>query len=258
MGSRIARTAGGLLAVVAMWWIASLMVGETLIPPPPRVFRILARLLATAELWLHVGASVARLVAGVGIATALALPIGIAAGVSRNLDRIISPVVYVLYPLPKIAFLPIFMVLFGLGDASKIILLVAVIVFQLIIAARDGVAEIPRELHFAARTLALTAPERLVRLYLPSTLPQLFSALRVSVGIGIAVLFLAENYATRYGMGYFIMNNWVMINYPRMFAGIVVLGIVAAAILATIDLLQARLCPWRATGSATRSATGRS
>jgi NitT/TauT family transport system permease protein len=81
-------------------------------------------------------------------------------------------------------------------------------------------------------------------LYIPSTLPQLFSAIRISVGIGIAVLFLAENYATSYGMGYFIMNNWVMINYPRMFAGIVALGLIAATVLAAIDLLQRLLCPW--------------
>jgi ABC-type nitrate/sulfonate/bicarbonate transport system permease component len=136
------------------------------------------------------------------------------------------------------------MVLFGLGDLSKILLLISVIVFQLVLAARDGVRGIPRELLFAADTLRLGRRERIARLYLPSTLPQLFSAVRISVGIGIAVLFLAENYATSYGMGYFIMNNWVMINYPRMFAGIVALGLIAAGVLTTIDLLQRLLCPW--------------
>ncbi|MDA3948465.1 MAG: ABC transporter permease subunit [Spirochaeta sp.] len=244
MGNRILSGIGGLAVVVAAWWVLSLTLGPALIPPPPRVATVLVGLLLRGELLLHAGASLLRLVAGITVATAIAIPIGIAAGVSRRIDRFVSPVVYVLYPIPKIAFLPVFMVLFGLGDLSKILLLISVIVFQLVLAARDGVRGIPRELLFAADTLRLGRRERIARLYLPSTLPQLFSAVRISVGIGIAVLFLAENYATSYGMGYFIMNNWVMINYPRMFAGIVALGLIAAGVLTTIDLLQRLLCPW--------------
>ena len=82
------------------------------------------------------------------------------------------------------------------------------------------------------------------RLYLPSALPRLFSALRISVGIGIAVLFFAENYAAEYGLGYFIMNSWVMINYPMMYAGILTLGFLAWLLLLGVDRLERRLCPW--------------
>lgn len=245
MPDRLLRGIGGLAGVVAIWWLLSLAIGERLIPPPPQVVRVFLGLLTGDGLLIHAGASLLRLLLGLAVATAVAVPIGIAAGVSHGADRLISPVVYVLYPLPKIAFLPIFMVLFGLGDLSKIILLFSVVVFQLIIAARDGVRGIPQALLFAAESLQLGRWDRLIRLYLPSTLPQLFSALRISVGIGIAVLFLAENYATTYGIGYFIMNNWVMINYPRMFAGILALGILAAGVLAALDGLQRVFCPWR-------------
>jgi NitT/TauT family transport system permease protein len=244
VGNRVLPAVGGLAAVVGAWWVLSLVLGAALIPPPPLVATVLVRLLLRGELLLHAGASLLRLGAGITVAAAAAVPIGIATGVSRRADRFVSPVVYVLYPIPKIAFLPVFMVLFGLGDLSKILLLISVIVFQLILAARDGVRGIPQELLFAADTLRLSAWDRVARLYIPSTLPQLFSAVRISVGIGIAVLFLAENYATSYGMGYFIMNNWVMINYPRMFAGIVALGLIAAGVLTAIDRLQRLLCPW--------------
>jgi len=157
-----------------------------------------------------------------------------------------SPVLYLLYPLPKIAFLPIFMVLFGLGNLSKIILLWAVIIFQLLIAVRDGVQSIPLEYHIAADTLGLTRKRRFFKLYLPSALPGLFSALRISVGIGMAVLFFAENYATSYGLGYFIMNSWVMINYPMMFAGILGLGLLSYLVMISLDWLERFLCPWKA------------
>jgi NitT/TauT family transport system permease protein len=241
---RVTSTLGGLAAVVATWWALSLLLGATLIPSPPTVAAVLWGLLVEGAIFRHAGASLLRLVAGIGTAVLVGVPVGILAGVSSRADRFISPVVYVLYPLPKIAFLPVFMVLFGLGDASKIILLVAVIFFQLVLSARDGVRGIPRELHNAAVTLQLNRLARFRRLYLPSALPHVFSAVRISVGIGIAVLFLAENYATTYGMGYFIMNNWVMINYPRMFAGIVALGVLAAAVLSAVDAIERRACRW--------------
>ena len=181
--------------------------------------RVFLELLLSDGLLRHAAASLLRLIAGIGAGLIIALPAGIWAGVSSTGDRLLSPVVYVLYPLPKIAFLPVFMVIFGLGNLSKILLLFSVLVFQLILAARDGVKDIPVEYHRAARMLGLSRKRRFFALYLPSTYVGMFAALRISIGIGIAVLFLAENYATSYGMGYFIMNNWVMINYPRMFAG---------------------------------------
>ncbi|HKK48784.1 MAG TPA: ABC transporter permease [Alkalispirochaeta sp.] len=244
MRRRATSTVGGLAGVVAFWWGLSAVLGATLIPSPATVAAVLWALLVEGSIFRHAGASLLRLMAGIGAAVLVGVPVGILSGVSSRADRLISPVVYVLYPLPKIAFLPVFMVLFGLGDLSKIVLLVAVIFFQLVLSARDGVRGIPRELHYAAATLKLDGIARFRRLYLPSALPQVFSAVRISVGIGIAVLFLAENYATTYGMGYFIMNNWVMINYPRMFAGIVALGVLAAAVLSVIDVLERHVCRW--------------
>jgi len=234
----------GMLAVVLIWYALSALLGARLIPPAHQVVWLLAQLVFSGQLLLHAGASTLRLATGILAALVVAVPLGIWAGVSPAADTIVSPVVYILYPVPKIAFLPIFMVLFGLGDTSKVVLLFSVILFQLIIAVRDGVKEIPEELHRAAGILGMKPLVRFFRLYLPSTLAKLFSALRISTGIGIAVLFLAENYATRYGMGYFIMNNWVMINYPRMFAGILGLAILAALVLALIDGTERRVCPW--------------
>lgn len=234
----------GLIVVIGLWYLAGLLLGFRLIPAPHTVFVVFWRLTISGQLPLHGAASLLRLLTGIILAVLLGVPVGIFIGISRKMDRIISPVVYILYPLPKIAFLPVFMLLFGLGDLSKILLLLSVILFQIILAARDAVKEIPRELHIASKTLSLSQGDLFFRLYLPSILPGLFSALRISVGIGIAVLFFAENYATSYGLGYFVMNSWVMINYPLMFAGIMALGISAALVLATLDLIQRILCPW--------------
>lgn len=237
-------TLTGLLFVAILWQGASFLLGETIVPQPLSTSLLFLRLLGEGTILLHGGATLVRLLGGMLLGLTVALPLGIWAGVSRIGNRLVSPVLYVLYPVPKIAFLPLFMILFGLGNRSKIILLFSVIVFQLAIAARDAVKNIPVELHRAARVLELGPAKRFTALYLPSTLPGVFSALRITVGIGMAVLFLAENYATEYGLGYFIMNNWVMINYPRMFAGILTLGILSSLILFLLDILQRILIPW--------------
>lgn len=239
----------GLAVVIALWYLAGLALGFRLIPAPHTVFAVFWRLVISGQLLYHGAASLLRLGAGILLALVLGVPIGIFTGISRKIDQLISPVVYILYPLPKIAFLPVFMLLFGLGDLSKILFLLSVLLFQIILAARDGVKEIPRELHIAARTLRMSRKDLFFRLYLPSALPRLFSALRISIGIGIAVLFFAENYATTYGLGYFIMNSWVMINYPLMFAGIMALSIAAALVLALLDRIQHLSCPWLDGGS---------
>lgn len=243
--SALATTLSGLLFVTLLWQAATILLGERIVPAPFSTLSVFVRLLVDGDILLHAGATLGRLFTAILIGLVVALPLGIWAGVSRIGNRLVSPVLYVLYPVPKIAFLPLFMILFGLGNRSKIILLFSVIVFQLAIAARDVVKEIPVELHRAAQVLELGRRRKFFSLYLPSTLPGVFSALRISVGIGMAVLFLAENYATRYGLGYFIMNNWVMINYPRMFAGILALGILASLILIFLDLLQKLLIPWQ-------------
>ncbi|MBI9104295.1 MAG: ABC transporter permease [Spirochaetales bacterium] len=235
----------GIIIIIALWYLLSLLLDERLIPAPHTVLLLFGTLSIKGILPLHALFSLFRLVAALILALLPAIPLGIAIGINPRLDRILSPILYLLYPLPKIAFLPIFMVLFGLGNLSKIILLWAVVIFQLLIAVRDGVQSIPREYHIAADTLGLTKRRRFFKLYLPSALPGLFSALRISVGIGMAVLFFAENYATSYGLGYFIMNSWVMINYPMMFSGILTLGLLSYLVMIGLDHLENSLCPWK-------------
>lgn len=247
---RLASLAGGLALVVGGWWFAHIILGPRLVPAPWVVARVTGALIGSGELPLHALATLLRLAAAVLGSIVLAVPVGILAGTSRAVDRVVSPILYVLYPVPKIAFLPLFMVIFGLGNGAKIILLITVLFFQLAIAARDGVRTIPAELLDAAAILRLGRRERFRSLYLPSTLPALFSGLRVSVGIGIAVLFLAENYATRWGLGYFVMNTWSMVAYDRMFAGILALAVVAALVLTLIDMVERVTCPWTGSASA--------
>ena len=160
-----------------------------------------------SDLVWHTLASLARVVAALGVSMAIAVPAGLWAGARPKVDRVVSPVAYLLYPVPKIAFLPAFIVLLGLGEASKLALLVTILVFPLYLAARDGVREIPSDLLLSARSLGLKGWSLTRHVFLPALLPRLFSSLRLGVGIALSVLFFAENFSTEFGLGSFVMNS---------------------------------------------------
>jgi NitT/TauT family transport system permease protein len=174
----------------------------------------------------------------------IGIPLGLWMGLSKRADSFISPIAYILYPIPKVAFLPLFMVLFGLGNSSKIILILSIIVFQIILAVRDGVKEIPNEYFYSVATLGLNRWQIYNNLVFPAVLPKIMSALRVSIGVSIATLFFSENYATTYGIGYFIMNCWVMVDYVEMFAGILAMSLMGTFIFKAVDWAERRFCPW--------------
>lgn len=193
---------------------------------------------------MHIISSIFRITAAIGISLGIGVPFGMWLGLSKRADAVISPVAYILYPIPKVAFLPLFMLLFGLGNSSKIILIISIIVFQIILTVRDGVKEIPMELHYSIKTLGLNRWQIYINLIIPAVLPKIISALRVSIGVSIATLFFSENYATTYGIGYFIMNCWVMVDYTQMFAGIMAMSIMGILIFTAIDVMEKKLCPW--------------
>lgn len=232
------------LVIHLIWYLLSFKLGDNLIPRPDKVWAYLGSLIFSGSIFLHAGFSILRIFVAMGIALLIGVPIGLLTGVYKHVDRWFSPIVYLLFPIPKIAFLPVFIALFGLGDLSKIILLFSVLIFQVILSARDSVKQIPIEFHRVVKTLNLSKKEKLMKLYLPSALPNLLSSLRVGIGISLAVLFFGENYATTYGMGYYIMNNWMMVNYTGMFAGILALSIIAAGLLFLIDVAERHFCKW--------------
>lgn len=227
-----------------IWYMLSYYVGDNLIPRPDVVWIGLFSLVFDGTIFLHAGFSLMRIIVALVFALLIGMPLGMMAGVYTSMDKWFSPIVYLLYPIPKIAFLPVFIALFGLGNASKIILLFTVLVFQITLSTRDGMKQIPIEHHRVAKVLKLSNKTKLLKLYIPSILPTLFNSIRIGIGISLAVLFFGENYATTYGMGYYIMNNWMMVNYVGMFAGILALAIMAAGLISLIDLLEKKYCRW--------------
>ena len=237
------KTLYGVLVVVLFWYILHFIVGPSAIPSPYETILNFIEIFPNV-LILHLLVSLGRILVAILISLVFGSIIGLWIGISKKADELITPIVYILYPIPKIAFLPILMILFGLGNTPKIMLIVIIIIFQIIVAARDGVKEIPKELFYSVMSLGLSKIQIYRHLILPSALPKIITALRISVGVSISVLFFGENFATTYGIGYFIMNSWMMVNYTEMFSGILGLSIMGYLIFKLIDILEDKLCRW--------------
>ncbi|NLY44130.1 MAG: ABC transporter permease [Clostridiaceae bacterium] len=238
------KTIWGSSMVLCFWYVMHLFVNSSIIPSPHATIAAFFRLLQE-DMHMHIIFSLYRIFIAILISISVGVPIGLLLGLREKVDRLISPVVYILYPIPKIAFLPVFMLLLGLGERSKIFLIVTIIIFQILIATRDGVKNIPRELFLSVKSLGLNEWQTYVHLIIPAVLPQIISALRISIGISISVLFFAENFATTYGIGYFIINNWIMVNYVDMFAGILALSLMGILLFKIIDWLEYKILKYR-------------
>ncbi len=235
----------GFALVTFLWYILSLAVSGPIVPYPHQAFSHLGASFFHGETYLHLLFSLYRIIMGILIALFFGIPAGMISGRIHSLDQFISPVLYILYPLPKIAFLPVFMVLLGIGDLSKIALTAVIIFFPMAVNIRDGVREISQQYVELARAYHLRPGEVISQVIFPGILPRIFSSLRITLGISLSVLFISENFAAAYGLGSHIMNHWIMADYIGMYSGIILLSLLGLSLYILVDFLEKICIPWK-------------
>jgi ABC-type nitrate/sulfonate/bicarbonate transport system ATPase subunit/ABC-type nitrate/sulfonate/bicarbonate transport system permease component len=233
-----------LFVFLGLWALAARLAEKPFLPGPRAVFGALGTLALSGALWRHLSASLFRILGALAGSFIPAAALGIAAGRSPAINRIVSPLVYLIHPLPKAAFLPVIMLILGLGELSKIFLVGFIVFSQILVNARDGAERIPPELDDSARSLGARRTGLLRHLVLPAVLPSLFTAFRVSLGTAVAVLFLAETFATGRGLGYLIVDAWTRVSYPEMYAAILALSLLGLLLFRLTDLAEKIFCPW--------------
>ena len=229
--------------LLVLWQIVSLIVQLPIIPPPYLAIERLADIFSDT-IAVHALYSLWRIVAGVLLAVAVGVPLGILMGYAKKADTLLAPVVYLTYPVPKIALLPILMLLFGIGELPKIFMIFLIVIFQVLVALRDGIGAIPKEMFYPLYTLGASFKDIFCKILWPAVLPNFITALRVAMGTAISVLFFTETFGTKYGMGYFIMDAWLRVNYLDMYAGIIVLSLIGLCLFGILDLCERYFCSW--------------
>lgn len=233
------------VCLLGIWSLTAILVRTPMLPAPDSAFSSLLAMATDGRLLRHGAASLSRVFLALLASFVPAAAAGLAAGRIRRVDAVVSPIVYLLHPLPKAAFLPLIMLAFGLGELSKVVLVAFIIFSQILVAARDASSRVPAQLVDSVRSLGASRFQLALFVVLPATLPDLLTALRVSLGTAMAVLFLAETFATDLGLGYLIMDAWARIDYPDMYAAILALSLLGVALFVLVDALERWVCPWK-------------
>jgi ABC-type nitrate/sulfonate/bicarbonate transport system permease component len=230
------------LAIYGIWHVLSVLLDSIALPTPWTVlFALLAGL--QDDLLTHLLISTVRIVCGITLAFSIAVPVGLVS-YEKSVDKLVAPLIYMLYPIPHIVLLPVIILLFGIGDLSKIIMIELIVFFQILVTTRDASRSISR--NYLYPMLSLGASKRAIykHVIVPVCIPKILTAMRISVGTSIAVLFFVESFATTRGLGYLIMDAWSRANYPDLYAAIVTMALLGFTIYVVLDRVERQVCRW--------------
>jgi len=235
--------------LLIVWWVASEIVeyvkGRAFLPNPLRAISEMTRLGPT--LFRNFWVSALRLWSAMWIAFWLGYPLGLLIGHERKLDQMISPMIYIIYPIPQVAFILILFLIFGLGNPVKVAIVASALFFQILVSARGAAKQIEPE--HVTSVLAAGASRWQVywHVVLPATLPPILTSLRVSVGLGMAFLYIAETTGAfdprRGGLGSFIDSN--IYSGAQAFAGIMAMALLGLLLYILIELIERIVCRWK-------------
>ena len=235
------------IAAVALWQAVSDagLIDERYVPSPLSIAQAGWDLTISGELAYHMLASLRRLVLGFVAGAVPGVMIGMVMGLNRWVRAALDPLVAALYPIPKIAILPLLMLVFGLGDGSKVVVVAMSVLFLTIINTTVGVVQLDRLYFEVARNFRTPWHKLFLRVILPGAMPTILAGLRISLGVSLVVLVGAEFVAARSGLGYLIWASWQTLLVERMFIGIIVITVLG--VLSTFFLRECErlLVPWR-------------
>jgi NitT/TauT family transport system permease protein len=214
-------------------------------PAPSAIFYHLLFVSPEQGIMRDIKASLSRIVWGYSAGTLLGITLGMAMGLYRPVKTALYPLIASLYPIPKIAVLPLIMLIFGIGEMSKIVVVAIGSFFLVLLNTLHGVENIGRIHHDVAKVFGISRYNFIFRVILPGALPAIFTGLKLAVGYSLVIVVAAEFSGANAGIGYLIWQSWETFSIKSMYAAIVVIGILGAAFAYTLELLERWLIPWQ-------------
>lgn len=246
---RLVRGSVAVVAFAALWEVAPRLglVDRVFLPPLSTAIGALADLAGTGQLAVHLQASLTRALIGLSIAISAAIPLGAAIGRSPAVARLLNPVLELFRNTAALALLPVFVLVLGIGETSKIALVVYACFFPVLLSTITGVRTVDPLLLKSARSLGLRPLRLFTKVTLPAAVPTIFTGVRMAGAASILVLVAAEMVGARAGLGYLVTAAQQNFAIPDMYAGIITIALVGLAINAVLLLAERRLSRWRPT-----------
>jgi sulfonate transport system permease protein len=232
--------------LVAAWQAASSLgwTNAYLLPSPLRVARALVRAAASGELLRHSSASLVRVIAGFALAAALAFPAAVLVHFAPALGSALDPLLTFLRNIPPLALVPLLILWFGIGEASKLALIVLAAFFPIFMGTVSGLGSVDPRLIEMGRSLGFSRMRILARIMIPESVPSVANGLRLGLGYSWRALVGAEMVAAASGLGYWILDSEEMARIDLVFAGILAIGFLGILLDRAAYSASARLLPW--------------
>jgi NitT/TauT family transport system permease protein len=221
------------------------VIGKLTMPRPSDVVLTLAELWQSNMLWLHLLPSLSRFVIGSAIGVSLGIGVGVLIGLFSLARAGLVPVVAAIFPVPKIALLPLFVIWFGIDEASKYALIALGTFTPTVVATYGAVDNVDRSLIRMGQSFSLSWSAIVRKIVIPGAMPGILSGLRVSLAIGIILLVAAEMLGAEYGIGAYILQAGSLYDLERLFAGVVILSVLGVLVSFLIGVIERRMLRWR-------------
>jgi ABC-type nitrate/sulfonate/bicarbonate transport system permease component len=240
------RRAGLVIGLLVLWQLAALRGLPDFVLSPLEIGKTFVAALGTSEIYIDAGASLMRAIPGFVIGTVVGVALGLAAGIAKTFDEMLSPLVFLTYPVPKIVMLPVFMLWFGIGDLSKVLIIALACFYPSFINAFYGARATPRILVWSARNMGASQAQIFRRVVLPGALPLIFAGMRVSLALSFIVMFATEMINARSGLGYLIRQAENGLRFDLMYVALLAIAILGYAGDRLLRFLREKLLPWEA------------
>jgi NitT/TauT family transport system permease protein len=247
-GEYYAYSLAFLIALIILWEIVCDLgyIARLYLAPPSAIVASLWEMTLTGEIAEHLSASMYRVAIGVALGSAIGIVVGFLLGISKFFYAIVDPIIAAIYPLPKIALLPLIILWFGIGEESKIFVIALTAFFPVAINTLSGVRTTDPILIKAAENLGAKRSQVITKVILPSSLYSILTGLRLGIGLALVVLVSAEMIAAKSGLGFFVLLAADLLLTSKLFVGLLILSILGILTTKALEYLNRKLIPWRA------------
>ncbi|WP_211176975.1 ABC transporter permease [Pseudonocardia acidicola] len=235
------------IVLLALWEVLARtgLIDARFFPAPSSVFDRMVALMASGELWIHVGASLQRLFLGFWLGLVPAIVLGVVMGLNRSVRAAISPLVSGTYPIPKSALLPLILLIFGLGEMSKIVMVAIGVFYPVVINTMAGVVQVSSMHYDVARNFGAGRWQVFRTVAVPGAMPSIMTGIELGAGLGLILIAIAEMVGAQTGLGFMIWNAWQLYSVETMYVGLLVVALIGFGLSALLGALGRLLMPWQ-------------
>jgi NitT/TauT family transport system permease protein len=235
------------LVLLGLWQLGAAIgfVDTRFFPAPSAVFEEAGEMIRSGELWLHVSISLTRIAVGFVLGAVPGIVLGLAVGLFRPVRAIVQPLIDATFPIPKIAILPLFIMIFGLGEESKYAIIATAVIYLVLINTAAGVHNIDKIYLDVGKNFGAGKWMMFTDVALPGALPLVVAGLKLGMGVALLVIVSAEFVGAKSGIGYLIWTSWQVFQVEKMYVGLLACALIGFGAAILLNLLERVLIPWK-------------